>query len=83
VRMFDRLHKQLDRLLANVSDRQCHCPAEPAETNKVSGDVEISEIREIDVGPVPCPKCRGWRHMVYRMIVISTTQPTHQAANDS
>jgi hypothetical protein len=61
----------------------CQCPIDnPAESNKVSDDVEIIETREIDVGPVPCSKCGGWRHMVYVMKVISTSK-ANQITNDS
>jgi hypothetical protein len=57
--------------------RQCTCPPEPS---KVSDDQEVSEIQEIDVGPVPCSKCHGWRHMVYVIKVISTSKATYQDA---
>jgi hypothetical protein len=81
---FEQWKRRIKSLGDVMFQGRCQCPIDsPAETNKVSDDVEISEIREIDVGPVPCPKCRGWRHMVYVMKVISTSKATNQITNNS
>jgi hypothetical protein len=81
---FDQWRRRIKMLGDVMFQGRCQCPIDnPAESNKVSDDVEISEIREIDVGPVPCSMCGGWRHMVYVMKVISTTPSTHQITNDS
>jgi len=70
MRLFNQLHKRLDKLRIAVPGRRCECPREPVEPID-ENDPDIKVLPPIDL---PCGKCGGLVTITYVQRIIRTEQ---------